>query len=286
MDSKQEVLPGPPAPRLIPGSLLAACYEIEMLLFSDHLKNIYLARDEMDDMIYVVELHGDLPEPIEIPEACSRYTVKATEVLRINDRIYMLFPRWVGRRFIEVELPSSDDQLCSWIARASEALLALEGAGISLENVSLGDIFLEDDHLFLLVYPMAAGETSAVPDLTYRFVKELLFRRVRPKLTRNLERPLGCLGLSAQLEDRLVMFLEREIDCTSLVTYLQKRYSAPAAYWDISAKTHEGQIRAHNEDAFAWLTLERETYRLDQALNLLLVSDGMGGHQQGEVASH
>jgi len=286
MDSKQEVLSGPPAPRLLPGSLLAHCYEIDILLCSDNHKNIYLARDERDDMIHVVELHGDLPEPIAVPETCSAYVVEPFEVLRANDRVYMLCARWTGRQYVEIELPSSDDELCAWMSRFAQALLALEAAGIGLEHVSLSDIYLDENRLFLLVYPLAASENSMVPDLVYGFVKELLFRRVRPKLTRNLARPLGCLGLSAQLEDTLAKFLERDMGVVPLIAYLEKRQSARLAYWDISAQTNDGLVRAHNEDAYAWLTLERETYRLDQALNLLLVSDGMGGHQQGEVASH
>ncbi len=43
----------------------------------------------------------------------------------------------------------------------------------------------------------------------------------------------------------------------------------------ISGATHQGNVRASNEDAMLW----------DETLGFAAVADGMGGHQAGEVAS-
>ena len=49
----------------------------------------------------------------------------------------------------------------------------------------------------------------------------------------------------------------------------------PAVYWDFAALTDSGLVRANNEDAIA----------LNAPLGLVLLADGMGGYNGGEVAS-
>jgi len=49
----------------------------------------------------------------------------------------------------------------------------------------------------------------------------------------------------------------------------------PECSWDFAGKTDRGRVRANNEDSFL----------IEEGLGLLIVADGMGGHNSGEVAS-
>jgi protein phosphatase len=50
--------------------------------------------------------------------------------------------------------------------------------------------------------------------------------------------------------------------------------------FDIAGQSHTGSVRAMNQDKVAWHLCN------DQRTGLMVVADGMGGYQGGEVASH
>ena len=45
--------------------------------------------------------------------------------------------------------------------------------------------------------------------------------------------------------------------------------------WQIATQTHRGNVRRFNEDALL----------VDKQFPLLMIADGMGGHEAGDVAS-
>jgi protein phosphatase len=74
--------------------------------------------------------------------------------------------------------------------------------------------------------------------------------------------------------------------------------SSPALRVDVAARSHRGRVREVNEDAFVVFRTGRILERvessiseeemptvLDRAGHLMIVADGLGGHEAGEVAS-
>lgn len=275
----------PPAPRLLAGHLLRDRFEVDALIHSDGCKNLYLVRSEMEEML-LLECHVEGFEAREIPESCLDWFPPVVETFTLDGRAYLVFGRPPGRPLSQVELDCWEPLVLELLLRLLEGLRDLDGAGLSLAAMHPSDPWLAEDRLCFVIFPTARTDTDSSGEPAHRLLREILFNRLIAKVTRNLEKPLACLGLSSSLEQLLQTFLARQISWLELLEKLQSSRRQPRPHWDIEAITHTGMVRDHNEDACGFMTSQLLTSRGDRGILLLAVSDGMGGHLRGEVASH
>ena len=53
----------------------------------------------------------------------------------------------------------------------------------------------------------------------------------------------------------------------------------------VEFKTDKGKLMPHNEDMVGWVTLRMSGNSGPVNVDILIISDGMGGHRKGDVAS-
>jgi len=276
---------GPPAPRLRAGHLLSGDVEILSLLSSDGGKNIYLAQKE-GAFFHILEWHAAEGEPKAIPDSCSPLFPRIEASLQVGERRYLLYEALTGRTLAETTLACWEPSIIALICGLIAAWELLDREGFALDRLALGDLRLADLRPYFLTVPLVKSGDNRLEEHVLAFVVDLVYKRLRPKITRNLAQPLRCLYLSRQLSSVLSEFLERKIGLLQLGSRLAEMNRPSPADWDIHGATHEGMIRDHNEDAVGWIAGSVNTSRGHRACSLLAVADGMGGHLRGDLASH
>ncbi len=275
----------PPAPRLLAGHLLKDQWEVEALIHSDGRKNLYLVRGDLEEML-LLEAHAEGLAIKEVSDACLDWFPEVVESFLVDDRAYLVMERPEGRPLSQVELECWEPVLLELLTGLLEGMSDLEVEGFSLDALHPSDLWLTGDRLCFVMFPAEAADKNLSEDLPRRMLREILFNRVLSRVTRNLAKPLACLGLSHSLEHALTAFLDGESSWRELLERLREFLYQPPPHWELEALTHAGMVRDHNEDACGFLTSQRHTSRQDRGVFLLAVSDGMGGHLRGEVASH
>ncbi|NCC34053.1 MAG: serine/threonine-protein phosphatase [Chloroflexia bacterium] len=138
-----------------------------------------------------------------------------------------------------------------------------------------------------------ADQASAMVRADLMSLAELLEQlTVTPRTTRRLSEEAAAAAEAEQPGLPLLLRQVRTGECTNALTLLTRleamraERAMPVCLRQIvGAATHVGMVRDHNEDSYLCLQLAANNNSSFQAVGLYLVSDGMGGHAAGELAS-
>lgn len=274
----------PPTPRLQAGALLPGDLEIIHLMGSHGNRNIYLAHDAQGT-VRLLEQHGTDAPLLEKNDELEFILCGWPEVFHHGGRTYAIFPENGSTPWKSVEMPAREASLTWFLSNLLDAVGSLYEAGVDMQGIGADDIYLMDDYPHFMILPLQAAEEQNPQVLLGQLVEYLLFTNILPKITRNLDKPLRCLGFTSDMEQVLLRYLA-DSDAQFLREWLDQRLAQPAPYWDIQGRTHTGHIREHNEDALGWQMGMISTHQCWNQSCVVAVSDGMGGHERGEEASH
>jgi len=286
VEKSEQILKGPPSPQLQAGYLLNAEIEITGILRADDFKNVYAAQTDMDSLVILESYPAGETEIDTIPEACQPYFPENFNQFRSKDRLYASFDKQDGRLLARCRLPAWEPDLAGLAYRLCSALAAMNANEIDISGIGMADIFLADKNVFFYIFPQRAMPVTQPDEVIAAIIKNLFEFQVEPGLTRNLEKPLLALALSAEFQKNIQAFINGAIQTQTFLEQLEAFVPAEQPHWDIDAQTDVGQIRTHNEDACGWFGGFMSTYQNVHSYIALAVADGMGGHQKGEVASH
>jgi len=151
------------------------------------------------------------------------------------------------------------------------------------------DLWGVDEYSNLHYYGFLQQEQDGVEwdyDAVLRAINGKLLRQVfAPAATMRLDDPWSALPFCIETIDLIRAIGEEQITLAQCQERLLEMSPAKVLLADAALLTDEGQERELNEDSGAILHLERQGQLHQNALDLWIVADGMGGHEGGEVAS-
>ncbi|GEM_PF-412869 len=182
----------------------------------------------------------------------------------------------------------SEERLLAWTRSLASALAPLHEGGVALANISIASINIAGGELPRIVDVSGAQEADAVgiaADVA------ALARLAAAFLTSPLtEGKTPTSSDPATLSDLLAeaiggRYKDADDFAEALDHYREEGQTPATLSLLLAAGTHVGMVRKLNEDSL--LTLDFSAVETDhhQLVSLLVVADGMGGHDSGEVAS-
>lgn len=191
-----------------------------------------------------------------------------------DERHYAVLPEVEGTPLAQVEADNADTAL-AWAKELADAFAHLQTRGVSLARSLAESVLFADDGTPIILTDALRPEPS-----DWTAVRQELGEATRRWLMGVQEATLAerISHLFASTNDWAKIAKELEALLTGLHAPVLLRVS-------IASATDVGRRREHNEDSY--LTMHFERCHLDQteALAILAVADGMGGHAAGEVAS-
>ncbi len=251
----------------------------------------YLARlfadDSPDDRALPVNLPDEAARTL-LPELIDQVTDNGQSLVVLNDS---------GRGPI---IPPLDETLALGVGAALARLLAaLHAEGrilgritpVNLEALAAGKTRLRG----VSGMPrMAEDGRDAAVRADLADLAELLEQLTEtPRTTQRLNEDEAATAVSADSDSLPTVLRELRTGAISSATDLAGRLQAivdertrPLALRQIvGAHTDTGVVRDHNEDSYLTLSLGLDNDNQRQGWGIYIVSDGMGGHAAGEVAS-
>jgi protein phosphatase len=239
------------------------------------------AQERADELRFEEECGGPPEVPALLPPG---------EIFTQDEREYGVFDYFESTALQDYREPMNDERLLAVLHSLVHGIAFLEARGLAPE---LTTETLRIDSSGALRYvgfasPAAEGE-SALPQL--RQITDFLLKHVfAESSTMRLDDRFAGLALSEEVKE-----LARRIDAESPLPFTgigEVAAAIDAIYSpgrrlavDAALLTDVGQERALNEDAGMIVRAERAAHLGSRALELYVVSDGMGGHEGGEVAS-
>ena len=282
--TKQKVS-SPPTPQLQPGHFLNNQIEISNLLMTDCQKNVYSGIIDYENVI-ILEQNIKKDDSYKIPKECKRFFPECLNSFNTKEREYIVF------RCVNVQ-PLSSAQLRCWepylmklVYNMMISFAMIDKYQMKTSDITLKDIYFEKTKIQFLIFPNQKDKKHNFGGVFKNILKELFYKKIHPNLTRDLNNPLASLCLSKKFETIINGFIEDQVSIKKFSYKLKQMVEDKHPNWLISSKTDVGEIREHNEDSCGWQSTVQSTYNNQIKYHALAVSDGMGGHQKGEIASH
>lgn len=251
-----------------------------------------------------------IPNEVEQPGLLKVYDVYENEGCR-----YVLTERPVGDgpQALKAALPVAEDMAMEWTLQLGNILEFLEQYRIFLPTLSIDNIMRSGELIRLVTFAGGVYLPAEAPQ-TPNDLGEMIGTGINPAETHDLEkRQLVALAeLMAQFAgydvgqvphphpspDALAEPVMRLLVAARNGTYqslpdflggvnaaLDELRFPPDILYEVGSASDVGRQRDHNEDGLLTLTLNRIMGTAAPPVGLFVVADGMGGHENGEVAS-
>jgi len=277
----------PPSPQLQPGHLLNKEIEIMNILTTDHKKNVYYGLLDIESVIILEQYNqqNNKKKKNKIPKECERFFPIFLNSFNTNEREYIVFQSVNGSSLHSNALNCWEPDLASLLYKIILSLVMLDKYKIKISDISLKDIYVSTNVQFL-IFPKAKTGKQKIGHVIKELIKQIFYKKIQPNLTRDLENPLNSLCLSKRFENIIINYITGKLDIKNLVLNLKQIVDTNYPNWLVYSKTDVGLARDHNEDSCGWISSFSTTCFNEDTYFALAVSDGMGGHQKGEIASH
>ncbi|MEI7772804.1 MAG: protein phosphatase 2C domain-containing protein, partial [Chloroflexales bacterium] len=251
----------------------------------------YLARlsadDSLDDLARAATLPDEAAHAL-LPELIDQANDSGQTLTVLNDS---------GRGPIT---PPLDETLALGVGAALARLLAaLHAEGLALgklapanlESLAAGKTRLRETPGLRRMED--GGRDAAVQGDLANMAELLEQLTATPRTTQRLNEDEAAAAVSAEADSLPTVLREVRTGAISSAADLAGRLQAivdertrPTALRQIvGAHTNTGMVRDHNEDSYLTLSLGLDNNNQRQGWGIYIVSDGMGGHAAGEVAS-
>ena len=278
-------LPEPPKPLMV-GAFLRLEYEIKDVI-ARGLTNLYVADGGAygeSNLVLIAEreAQNDWPEiALESPlfPAGERFTQE--------ERDYLLFDDVPGTGLQDFRAPTNDETYLRILVTLAEGLAELESKGLSAE-LSRETLLINQDgelHYFGFTSPANQSAPTALEQLS-NLSDYLLKRALSEAVTIRLDDEFGSLVMSEEVKTLARRLNDGEFeDVAQVAAAVRETYAFNEPCIEAALLTDVGQERELNEDGgFIW-RYHRAAHLGSCKFDLYVVSDGMGGHEGGEVAS-
>jgi protein phosphatase len=279
--------PEPPRPLMV-GAFLRLEFEIQEIL-ARGLTNLYRAAGgefgaPTLHLIAERDAQQDWPET-----ALDSALFPRAERFTQEGRDYLVFDWAETTSLYDYRAPSNDEDYLRFMTQLAEALAELETQNLTADFSRELLRVDTNGHLKFYGFPASkgAGEetTSSMQELA-RLSGFLLKRVFAEAVTMRLGDEYGALVMSEEVKNFARRLDEGAFENAAHVAQTARDLCPPGEVRMRSELlTDVGQEREHNEDAGAILQLRRDALLGRYHLDAYIVSDGMGGHEGGEVAS-
>ncbi len=277
--------PEPPRPLMI-GAFLRLEFEIQEII-ARGLTNLYRVSGgdfgaATPHLIAEREAQENWPE-IEFSSALFPKAERFTQ----EGRDYLVFDWDETTSLYDYRAPSNDEDYLRCLGNLAEAFAELEKQNLTA-HFSRELLRADDDgNLKFYGFPEAANENApeALEELT-RLSNFLLKKVFSEAVTMRLGDEYGALVMSDEVKNFARQLDERAFENAAQIAGWARELCPPEGIKVVSALLSDvGMEREINEDAGAIFLLQRAAHLGQYDLEIYIVSDGMGGHEGGEVAS-
>lgn len=193
----------------------------------------------------------------------------------------------------ELPLPQPLNEVLAWGAMLADALTHLHRHQVTLGEVSLRDVVIENEDAFWIHLDRA----SVIPPRSRNGARAFFAEDVQGLAFLLLRLATGQqeLEIDSQLPERVQMLFQRAINSPitldaeefsqELKSYLWELQQPEGLIFVVGRKSDVGQVRSLNEDSLLTLDLPASNREQGPPVGVFAVADGMGGHEAGDIAS-
>jgi protein phosphatase len=235
-------------------------------------RRVQIAQQSANENCYADKLKSTLWQPLDVFTAddCDYAVFRDSEFRVLND--WRESPN--DERYLII-LQDLVEGLCEW---KEHHLIPGED-----------DLWGVDEDSNLHYYGFLQQEPEGVEwdyDAVLRGVNQKLLKQVfAPTATMRLDDPWSAMPFCVETIDLIRAIQEEQLPLAQCRERIAELSPSKVLLVDAALLTDVGQERELNEDSGAILHLERQGQLHQNAIDLWIVADGMGGHEGGEVAS-